>query len=501
MSQQNVHTLEEQNIYRQARLVKLQKLLEKGINPYPALFHKTHHAQQIHDQYEYLQEGEETEDVVVVAGRIHSIRNSGMFIDIVDESGSIQIFCHKNYLDENQLEMITLLDLGDFIGVSGKIRRTPRGEMTVNAQEITILTKTLLPPPEKYHGLTDIEARYRQRYLDLMSNESSRDTLKKRSLLLRAIREYLNNEGFLEVETPMLHPIPGGAAARPFVTHHNTLDMQLYLRIAPELYLKRLLVGGLTEKVFEINRSFRNEGISTRHNPEFTMLELYQAYANYHDMMNLAEKVIAHAVQTLHGTTKIAYGEHTLDFTPPWPRKTMLESVAEQTGHNFENCSFTEARDIAKTLKIDVTKLHNWGQVVEAIFAEKVEPSLIQPTHITELPTDISPLAKTSPQNPRVTERFESYCNTWEIANAFSELNNPLDQRARFEEQVKAAEAGDDEAHRMDYDFLTALEHGMPPAGGLGIGIDRLTMLLTNSQSIRDVIAFPTMRPLPSEQK
>lgn len=489
----------DENQFRQSRLVKLQKIMDMGINPYPTTFHKTHSASDIQTKYDYLANGQETEDVALVGGRIHSIRNSGMFIDLTDPSGSVQIFCHKSILSEEQVEFIKLLDLGDFIGVQGFIRRTPRGEITINAQKITLLTKTLLPPPEKYHGLTDIEARYRQRYLDLMSNEVSRDTLRNRSVILKSIREYLNQQNFLEVETPMLHPIPGGAAARPFMTHHNALDMQLYLRIAPELYLKRLLVGGLTERVYEINRSFRNEGISTRHNPEFTMLEAYQAYADYQDMMHLAENLIAHVIRTLHGTTKVTYDIHILDFTPPWPRKTMLESVEEVTGFDMSAMTFEQAVTHVKMLGIDTAKIRNWGQAVETIFAEKVEHTLMQPTHITELPTDISPLAKVSPKNQRVTERFESFCNTWEIANAFSELNNPLDQRARFEEQVAAGHAGDDEAHKMDHDFLTALEHGMPPAGGLGIGIDRLTMLATNSQSIRDVIAFPTMRPIVTE--
>lgn len=489
----------DENQFRQSRLNKLQKIIDMGINPYPTTFHKTHSAQDIHTKYDYLANGQETQDVAVVAGRIHSIRNSGMFIDLQDTSGPIQVFCHKSLLNESLLDLVQLLDLGDFIGVQGLIRRTPRGEITINAQTITVLTKTLLPPPEKYHGLTDIEARYRQRYLDLMSNESSRQTLRNRSIILKSVREYLNQQQFLEVETPMLHPIPGGAAARPFLTHHNALDMQLYLRIAPELYLKRLLVGGLTERVYEINRSFRNEGISTRHNPEFTMLEAYQAYADYQDMMHLAENLVAHVIRTLHGTTKITYDIHILDFTPPWPRMTMLDSVESVTGIDMKDMTFEQALTQVKMLGLDVSKIRNWGQAVEAVFAEKVEPTLIQPTHITELPTDISPLAKVSPQNHRVTERFESFCNTWEIANAFSELNNPLDQRARFEEQVAAGAAGDDEAHKMDHDFLTALEHGMPPAGGLGIGIDRLTMLATNSQSIRDVIAFPTMRPVHGE--
>ncbi|USO01316.1 MAG: lysine--tRNA ligase [Alphaproteobacteria bacterium] len=484
--------------YRDIRIQKLNKLAELGVPLYPADFHKTHLAQAIHKSYGHLEKGQTTEDHVIVAGRVHSIRNSGMFIDLRDASGNIQIFSHDNNLSGPQRELLTLIDLGDIIGVNGVIRRTPRGEITVDARTITFLTKALLPPPEKFHGLADIETRYRQRYLDLISNAESRDRLQKRCTIIRNIRTFLQNRDFLEVETPMLHSIPGGAAAKPFTTHHNALDMELFLRIAPELYLKRLLVGGLSERVFEINRSFRNEGISTRHNPEFTMLEAYQAYANYHDMMDLTEDLIIALVQDLHQTTTIVYGNHTIDFSKGWQRRSMLDLVNEHTGIDFSALSFVDACANAHTLGINTKGIHNWGEVVESVFSEHVEEKLIQPTHVTELPTDISPLAKVSPHNPRVTERFETYCNTWEIANAFSELNNPLDQRKRFQEQVAAGKAGNDEAHKMDHDFVTALEHGMPPAGGLGIGIDRLVMLLTNAPSIRDVIAFPTMRPLPS---
>jgi lysyl-tRNA synthetase class 2 len=381
------------------------------------------------------------------------------------------------------------------VGFEGIIRRTKRGELTVDAIHITMLCKSLLPLPEKYHGLTDVEKRYRQRYLDLIMNEETRDTLRKRSLIIAHMRKFLIERGFLEVETPMLHPIAGGAAAKPFVTHHNTLDLDLFLRIAPELYLKRLVVGGLSEKVFEINRCFRNEGISPRHNPEFTSVELYQAYADYHDMMALTEELIASLCMAIHGTTDVTFFEHTLNFAAPWPRKSMIDLVKESTGVDFMPLSQAQAFEAAKGMGIHPKKTDPWGKIIETVFGEKVEPNLIQPIHVIDLPKDISPLAKVHRSNPLLSERFESYVNTWELANAFSELTDPLDQQERFEDQLKAKESGDDEAHAMDHDFIAALSIGLPPTGGLGIGIDRLVMLLTNSPSIRDVIAFPTLRP------
>ena len=353
----------------------------------------------------------------------------------------------------------------------------------------------MLPLPEKFHGLTDVETRYRQRYVDMIINENVRKTFRTRSLIIQKIREYLTKQGFLEVETPMLHPQAGGANARPFITHHNTLDMDMYLRIAPELYLKRLMVGGLSEKIFEINRSFRNEGIDTRHNPEFTMMELYQAYVDYNEMMALTENMIASIAQEVLGTMKIQYGENEIDLTPPWDRKTMLGSIKEATGIDF-NTIFTveDARSKAKSIGIHADDCDNWGQVVERVFEEKIEPSLIQPVHIIDYPRDISPLAKVHRDNDRLTERFETRINGWEVANAFSELTDPIDQRMRFEAQMQAKAAGDEEAMPIDEDYICALEHGVPPMGGLGIGIDRLIMLLTNSPSIRDVIAFPTLK-------
>jgi lysyl-tRNA synthetase, class II len=486
---------ESSNIYRDTRLQKADELRELGVNPYPYSFNKTHDALVLHQKYTDLEIGQETQDRVSVAGRVMSIRNSGMFIDMLDASGRIQIFSHKDILPESSQQIVKLLDLGDIIGVTGLVRRTPRGELTINAEDVQILCKSILTLPEKYHGLHDVEMRYRQRYVDLIMNEDTRVTLRQRSQVIQAIRTYLLNQKFLEVETPMLHTIPGGAAAKPFITHHNALDMELYLRIAPELFLKRLVVGGLSERVFEVNRCFRNEGISTRHNPEFTMIEIYQAYADYQEMMTLAENLISHAAETVMGTTVISYNGQEIDVKGPWARKSMTELVKDQTGIDFLNIhDLAEAQNAAKAIGVDVTHCNNWGKVVAAVFEEKVEPTLIQPTHVTDMPLDISPLAKAHRTDPRLTERFESFINTWEVANAFSELTDPIDQRARLESQVADRDAGDDEAHLMDEDFITALEYGLPPTGGLGIGIDRMVMLLTDSASIRDVIAFPTMR-------
>lgn len=482
---------------RQTRIKKAKDLRSLGVNPYTYKFDVTHHAEGLQAQYEALENETITEDVASVAGRIRAIRNSGMFIDLQDTTGNIQIFSDLKSLSEDAVKILSLLDIGDIIGVTGVVRRTKRGELTINNQKIEVLSKALLPLPEKYHGLTDLETRYRQRYLDLIVNSESRDRLQKRSRIIRAVRDFLFQKGFLEVETPMLHLIPGGASARPFLTHHNALDLPMYLRIAPELHLKRLMVGGLSDKIFEINRCFRNEGISPRHNPEFTMMELYQAYADYQDMMELTEILIQHVAQTVTGSVKVKYGEHEIDFSSPWPRKSMIELVYEKTGIDFnQHKDVSAARNAAKSIKgISLEGLDSWGKVVEAVFGEKVEPTLIQPIHVIDHPRDISPLAKEHRTDPQLTERFESFVNTWEIANAFSELNDPIDQADRFHDQVKSREQGDDEAQRMDYDYIQALEHGLPPTGGLGIGLDRLTMILTNASSIRDVIAFPTMKP------
>jgi lysyl-tRNA synthetase, class II len=482
--------------FRRVRLDKLATLRGMGIDPYPVSFARSHQAAEIEARYPELPVGAQTNDAVRVAGRIRALRNSGMFIDLHDASGKIQVFSHKDHLSPEQLALVRLLDIGDLIGVEGLVRRTPRGELTVNATAISMLAKSLRPLPEKYHGLADIELRYRQRYVDLIMNPQSRETLRRRSQIVVAMRALLAARGYLEVETPMLHTIPGGAAAKPFITHHNALDIDLYLRIAPELHLKRLVVGGLADKVFEINRCFRNEGLSPRHNPEFTSLELYEAYADYTDMMTLTEDIVAHVAEVACGSRQIGYGGTQIDLAPPWPRRSMAELVLERTGVDF--LAITDAaaaREAAAHLGCAMTGRENWGHALEAAFAARVEDTLIQPIHVTGFPRDISPLAKADRKDPRLVERFETYVYGWEIANAFSELNDPLDQRARFEAQMLARAAGDEEAQPLDEDYVTALEYGLPPCGGLGVGIDRLVMLLTDSPSIRDVIAFPTLRP------
>lgn len=488
---------QDENILKAAKLKKLAAFEAAGGQAFPHKFHRTDRAGDLQDKYAGLENGVETEDRVTIAGRIMAMRNNGMFIDLHDASGKIQVFCHKDSTPAEEMAKLEYLDLGDIIGVSGSIRRTPRGELSVRAAELTMLTKSFLPLPEKYHGFTDIESRYRQRYLDLIMNEQSKNTLRTRTRIVKAIRDYMNNIGAMEVETPLLHGIMGGASAKPFVTHHNALDSNFFLRIAPELYLKRLVVGGFADAVFEIGRNFRNEGVSPRHNPEFTMIEAYHTYFDYYDVMTHIEDMVRYVVQAVHGTTTIQYGEHTLDFGSPWARKTMVGIVEEETGVDFLTITDpAAARAKAKELGVHVESNANWGQVVEAIFAEKGEHKLIQPTHVMDHPFDISPLSKLHRDNPLLTERFESYANGWEICNAFTELNDPRDQLARFKDQVAAREAGDEEGMMMDEDFITALEYGLPPTGGWGMGIDRMVMLLTNSTNIRDVIAFPTLKPL-----
>ncbi len=487
---------DEENQFRAARLDKLAAMRALGVEPYPYRFARTIEARDLDANYADLGTGVTTEDRVSVAGRIRANRNSGMFIDIHDTTGKIQVFNHKDFLPEEQLALVRLLDLGDIIGVEGIVRRTPRGELTVNSTKVVVLAKALLPLPEKYHGLADVETRYRQRYLDLIMNEESRATLRRRSLIIAAMRRLLAERQFLEVETPMLHTIPGGASAKPFTTHHNALDMELFLRIAPELHLKRLVVGGLSDRIFEINRCFRNEGLSPRHNPEFTSLELYQAYVDYVAMMALTESLISSIAQEVLGTTAITYAGKAIELKGPWRRASMTELVLEHTGIDFLDIEGdVAARAAACRLGLEVPDTAGWGRALEAAFAATVEHNLIQPTHVTGFPREISPLAKADREDPRLTERFETYINGWEVANAFSELNDPIDQFNRFKAQMHERELGDEEAQHLDEDFVTALEYGLPPTGGLGIGIDRLVMLLTDSPSIRDVIAFPTMRP------
>lgn len=484
------------NPQSEPRLQKLADLREKGIEPYPYSYDVDAHAGGLHDRYAELADDTESGDTVRVAGRIRAMRNNGMFIDLHDTSGKIQIFSHKDTSPAELIELLKLLDIGDLIGVEGLVRRTKRGELTINSQAITVLSKTLLPLPEKFHGLTDVEARYRQRYLDLIMSEESRLVFRARSRALSAIRAFMTERGYLEVETPTLQPILGGASAKPFTTHHNALDIDLFMRIAPELYLKRLIVGGLADRVFEIGRCYRNEGLSPRHNPEFSMIEGYQAFADFTDMMELIESLMMSVTKAVTGITRVTYGENEIDFAGPYPRKSMTALVEEATGFDFLAInSAEEAVAKAQSLGGEVEKGALWGKAVEAAFEAKVEPSLIQPIHVTEMPRDISPLAKVHREDPRLTERFETYVNSWELANAFSELNDPQDQHDRFAAQVAQREAGDDEAQMMDSDYVTALAHGLPPTGGFGLGIDRFVMLLTGAASIRDVILFPTLRP------
>lgn len=482
---------------RESKIRKMHALQEMGVDNYPYSYQVTAHTADLQEKHKDLPDGELTSETVQIAGRIMAYRNNGMFIDLKDHTGRIQIFSHKENLNEDALKTIALFDIGDIIGVEGIVRRTPRGELTINANTLTLLSKSIQPYPEKYHGLADQELRYRRRYLDLIMTDDSKETLIKRSQIINTMRQVLSGKGFLEVETPLLQTLASGASAKPFVTHHNTLDMSLFLRIAPELYLKRLIVGQISDKVFEIGRNFRNEGISPRHNPEFTMIELYQAYADYSDIMELTEDVICECVAAAgHPNDLVEFDGNTIDFSRPWKKASMTDLVAEKTGLNFLDITDAqEAYKAAKQAGIEVTPDMNWGQIVEAAFEEKVEKTLINPTHVTDMPKDISPLAKAHRDNPLLTERFETFINGWEVANAFSELNDPFDQAERFEEQTKLRESGDEEAQAFDQDFIDALEYGMPPTGGLGIGVDRLVMLLTNSTSIRDVIAFPTLRP------
>ena len=431
-----------------------------------------------------------------IAGRIMQKRGMGKagFAHIQDLTGRIQIYVRKDTVDENKFAAFNLLDIGDIVGVEGTVFKTNTGEVSVKAKEVEVLTKSLLPLPDKHHGLKDVELRYRQRYVDLIVNPDVQKTFISRSRIIQSMRRYLDSLDYLEVETPTLHNIAGGAAAKPFITHHNALDIQQYMRIAIELHLKRLIVGGL-EKVYEIGRVYRNEGVSTRHNPEFTMIELYAAYADYKDIMELTENLIAPIAQEVLGTTKITYGEYEIDLTPQWRRVTMVELVKEVTGVDFSaQMSDEEAHELAKQHRIPVEPHMTFGHILNAFFEEKCEHTLIQPTFVTGHPVAISPLAKKSEADPRFTDRFELFIVAREHANAFTELNDPIDQRERFEAQLEEKEQGNDEAHEMDDDFIRALEYGMPPTGGLGIGIDRLVMLLTNSPSIRDVLLFPHMR-------
>lgn len=483
----------------QQRIEKLKDLKGRGINPYPIRYNRDSLAEEIKQSYT---DGMERQ--VAIAGRIRSKRVMGKasFAHVEDGSGSIQVYARKDEIGDELYEIFKMLDLGDIIGVSGHVFRTKQGEISIHMKAFTLLSKCIRPLPvvkekdgQLFDEFSDREMRYRQRYVDLIVNQKSRKDFMMRSRLINGIRDYLTRRGYLEVETPMMQSIPGGAAARPFVTHHNALDIELYLRIAPELYLKRLLVGGL-EKVFEINRNFRNEGISTRHNPEFTMLELYEAYADYHTMMHIAEDMISTLAKDLLGTAVIEYQGEKIDLTPPWKRLTFVEAIKHYTGIDFTGISTVgDAKKAASSIGVGISDEMGLWDIAGEIFEEKVEPELVQPVFIMDYPKALSPLSKSREDNPDFVERFEPYIAAREIGNAFSELNDPFDQRERFEEQVRRREAGDDEAQMMDMDYLTALEYGMPPAGGMGIGIDRLVMLFIDTPSIKDTILFPLLRP------
>lgn len=497
MDQELTHeeTLNDQLIVRRE---KMNELREKGVNPFAERYSRTHLSTQLHEEYDALskEEIEEQGIHVSVAGRVVSKRGKGKagFAHLKDRKGKIQIYVRQDNVGEENYDVFKMTDLGDFIGVEGILMKTKTGEVSVKVENLTFLSKALRPLPDKYHGLTNVEQRYRQRYLDLISNDESFDTFVKRSQIIKEIRRYLDNKDYLEVETPMLHNIAGGAAARPFVTHHNALDMELFMRIALELHLKRLIVGGM-EKVYEIGRVFRNEGIDTTHNPEFTMLELYTAFQGMEEVMDLTEALISTVAQRVLGKTKIEYGEEWIELASPWKRIHMVDAVKQETGVDFwEKMSDETARKYAKDHNVPVEEYSTFGHVVNEFFEKYVEHTLVQPTFIYGHPVEVSPLAKKNEEDTRFTNRFELFIAKHEYANAFSELNDPIDQRERFEQQMGERALGNDEAHEIDEDFIESLEYGLPPTGGLGIGVDRLVMLLTNSQSIRDVLLFPTMR-------
>ncbi|NLF97683.1 MAG: lysine--tRNA ligase [Candidatus Riflebacteria bacterium] len=490
------------NQTQEQRLQVIEDLRKEGTDPYGSRFDRTHSAEEAKAYFCEAEAGAAekehfTTGTVKIAGRIMSKRDQGKtaFVHIADQSGKIQIYIRKDVIGEETFAMLKRLYAGDIIGVEGPAFRTRTGEVSIRAEKITILSKSITPPPEKFHGLTDVELRYRNRYVDLMSNPEVRDTFIKRSQIVQSIREFMTGKGFLEVETPMMHPVAGGAAARPFITHHNALDMQLFLRIAPELYLKRLLVGGF-ERVFEINRNFRNEGISIKHNPEFTMMEVYQAYGDMETMMELTEEVICHAAAKIYPDLQVPYQGQTLDFKRPWRRVQLLDLVKEVSGCN--ELSYSCPRDLAAAqahkLHVPIEPSDSSAKIIVKIYEEKIEATLMNPTFVYSYPKETSPLAKGSKDDPSKVDRFELFIYGREMANAFSELNDPEEQLKRFEDQLHQREAGDDEAHQMDTDYINALRYGMPPAGGLGIGIDRVVMLLTDSASIRDVILFPTLR-------
>ena len=485
----------------QQRLEKLERIRALGINPYPNRYHRSHTAQQAIALLKQQEDSGQTEtSAVKVAGRITAIRRMGKssFLDIRDGSGKIQLlFQDIHRFDEGKLRLFEDLDIGDIIGVEGNLLRTKTGEPTVKVAEFTLLAKSLQPLPEKWHGLSDTEKRYRQRYLDLIANTEVKEVFQVRSRIITAVRQFLDQRGFVEVETPVLQPSAGGAAAQPFTTHYQALDHDFYLRIALELHLKRLIIGGF-DKIYELGRSFRNEGISTKHNPEFTMLESYEAYADYNDVMNMLEEMVSTVCQQVLGTTRVQFGDNILDFTPPWRRISLREAIIEYSGIDFvQYPKAPSLRAKMRELELEVDPQKNWAKLVDELISTFVEPNLMQPTILVDYPVSMSPLAKTKPDNDRVVERFEAFVGGMEIANAFTELNDPLEQRQRFTQQQKERQTEGEGEETIDEDFLLALEYGMPPTGGLGIGIDRLVMLLTNRQSIREVILFPQLKEKP----
>ena len=493
---------QDMNELMKVRRDKLAAFEAKGVAPFGHRFEVSHHAKDVLEQFGHLEGEEESSEEITIAGRLMAIRGHGKasFSVLMDRSGRIQIYFKLDVLGEEKYSQFKLLDIGDIIGVKGHVFRTRRGEITVRVDDFDMLSKSLRPLPEKFHGLTDTEIRYRQRYVDLIMNPEVMNTFVARTNIMKSIREYLDERDYIEVETPVLGTIAGGAAARPFITHHNTLDLDMYLRIATELNLKRLIVGGM-ERVYEMGRVFRNEGMDVRHNPEFTTIELYQAYADYTDLMDITEGLVLNAANKVLGTTEFDYQGTHIDLANV-KRISMNDAVKEATGKDFLSCqNVEEARAMATEIGVPYEERFGIGGILNAAFEEKVEETLIQPTFITGHPTEISPLAKRNPENPMITDRFEFFIYGRELANGFTELNDPIDQEGRFLDQLKQREAGDDEAHEMDRDFITALEYGLPPTGGLGIGIDRLVMFLTDSASIRDVLLFPTMKPLAGEGK
>jgi len=493
--EKNIQTVQlDENELIKVRHDKLNAFIEKGVAPFGHRYEVTHHAADIRAEFGNIAEEEEGGEVQI-AGRVMAIRGHGKasFGTLSDRTGSIQIYFKLDVLGEEKYSQFKLLDIGDIIGLRGKVFKTKRGELTVRIEDFELLSKSLRPLPEKFHGLKDVEIRYRQRYLDLIMNPEVRETFLKRTEIIKSMRKYLDDRNFVEVETPILSTIAGGAAARPFITHHNTLDTDLYLRIATELNLKRLIVGGF-ERVYEIGRIFRNEGMDNRHNPEFTSVEIYQAYGDYNDLIDVTEGICCAAAEKIFGTTKFTYQGVEMDFKNP-PRLSMNDAVKNKTGKDFLSCATVEeARKMADEIGVEYEERFGIGGILNAAFEAKVEEDLIQPIFITHHPTEISPLAKKNPDDSRITDRFEFFVYGRELANGFTELNDPIDQKKRFEDQLKAREAGDEEAHVMDTDFIRALEYGLPPTGGLGIGVDRLVMFLTDAPSIRDVLLFPTMK-------